>query len=609
MSIAQRHYIADAEKNIVFDQLCQICVSLFDENVIWEKDCYRLHHDIFSLASSAAYGCHMCNLVLGQIKPENVKRLQQDLAELVIDPSRQIGINISGESHFILKIAAGGSVLPLSRWTSASKWPENWSVIGELQIGFEEDDYTNPRRSTAVLNCSDTSIAQITEWMGHCITSHNQCLEVQTVAATRDVLPKRLLDISSAARSGLLRLVSTTTMPQSTLYVTLSHCWGGNCDTRLSVDNVGIFEDGVEVSTLPKTFQDAIMITTKLNLQYLWIDALCIIQDSTDDTEWRHEASIMGDVYANSYVTLAATTSENPNGGLLHRRNPLSVWPCRIVAKWTCFEPGRLVVSVDLWPSEEDMKPLQDRAWAFQEWLLSKRLIHFSHDQIYWECYCLAASQLYPEGLNEDDIYYKGLPVKRIVASLSDKEAAIDALWERIREEYSAKQLTKATDRLTAFSGVARMAHKVLKSAPDEYCVGLWKPRLLTELLWQRYEDEESDQPGVYVAPTWSWASLNGGFRRSLNPSQQGRWLVDVIETTVQHVEDIFGPVYGGCLVLRCNLCPVTMTVVEKDPKYFLTKFHWKLTQINGTSVKYESSANLDYHKPGDANLTCNLLC
>ncbi|KAL8681671.1 MAG: hypothetical protein Q9224_006835, partial [Gallowayella concinna] len=464
---------------------------------------------------SAAHGCHICNLILAQVTPENVKLLQQDLAELVTHPSRQIGINVSfREGRFFLSIAAQGSVLSDNWFSDPVARQEGWSVIGQLRMTFKEDDDTNATRSKAVLNCSDTSIAQITEWIGQCINSHEKCFEVQTVAATRDVLPKRLLDVSSAATTGRLRLVSTATMHQHTLYVTLSHCWGGKCGTTLGVDNLGTFEDGVGVSILPQTFQDAVMITTKLSVQYLWIDALCIVQDSPDDTEWRHEASIMGDVYANSYVTLAATTSENSNGGLLRRRSPLSMWPCSVEAKWTCFEPGRLVVSVGRWTRERDMKPLEDRAWAFQEWLLSKRLVHFSHDQIRWECYYLAASQLYPEGRDEDDIINEGLPAKRIVVSLLDKEhSAYHVLWQRIREEYSAKQLTKATDKLTAFSGIARMAHRALKSAPEDYCVGLWKPMLLTELLWTRNEDEESDRPsGVYIAPTWSWASLNGGF-------------------------------------------------------------------------------------------------
>ncbi|KAI4191119.1 MAG: hypothetical protein L6R41_000340 [Letrouitia leprolyta] len=272
-----------------------------------------------------------------------------------------------------------------------------------------------------------------------------------------------------------------------------------------------------------------------------------------------------------------------------------------------------MVVSVGKWARERGMKPLEDRAWAFQEWLLAKRLIHFSHDQIRWECYCLAASELYPEGLDKDDIDDQGLPTKRIINFLSDKDSAIDVLWERIREEYSAKQLTRATDKLTAFSGIARMAHKVLRSSPKEYCAGLWKPMLLKELLWERYGAEYYDRlPGVYIAPTWSWASLNGGFHRPPNVSEKGHWLVDVIETRIQHGVvggDFFGPVLSGCLVLRCSLRLVILTVVEKDPKNFITKFHWELSYINGTSVKYRSSTSLDYYKPGDANLACNLWC
>ncbi|KAI4191120.1 MAG: hypothetical protein L6R41_000341 [Letrouitia leprolyta] len=232
-------------------------------------------------------------------------------------------------SYDRFNIAARGNVSPVDSLPSAAEEQEGWSVIGKLQIQFEEEDYSNTMRSKAILNCSDTTIAQITDWMSQCITSHEKCLEVQTVAATRDVLPKRLFDISTAARSGRLRLVSTAALAQHTLYVTLSHCWGGKCGTVLSMDNMRDFEEGVEVSMLPKTFQDAIMVTTKLSVQYLWIDALCIVQDSLDDTEWRHEASIMGDIYANSYVTLAATTSENSNGGLLHRRNPFRYGPAK----------------------------------------------------------------------------------------------------------------------------------------------------------------------------------------------------------------------------------------------------------------------------------------
>ncbi|KAL8804690.1 MAG: hypothetical protein Q9223_000792 [Gallowayella weberi] len=205
----------------------------------------------------------------------------------------------------------------------------------------------------------------------------------------------------------------------------------------------------------------------------------------------------------------------------------------------------------------------------------------------------------------------EGLPTKRIIVSLSDKGANVDRIWEKIRQEYSAKQLTKATDKLTAFSGIARMVHKKLKSAPEEYCAGLWKPSLLTELLWERHTYQDSDQvPGVYIAPSWSWASLNGSFRMPQYVSDRAHRLVAVIETRVQHIEDIFGPVRGACLVLRCSLCPVTLTVVECDDiSHGITRIEseGKLTQIDGTSVKYSSHIVLDY--PGEAARAGNSWC
>ncbi|KAL8710769.1 MAG: hypothetical protein Q9220_004787 [cf. Caloplaca sp. 1 TL-2023] len=609
--MSQLDDVANIEDDIELDKLCDLCASLFDDKVIWKDDLYQEHHDIVALANSAAHGCHLCSLILDQIKPEDVAQLQRDLVELVISPSQQIGINISGKYGLVLTIATG-SVEPSQGGIRG--WVGGWFPIEELSMQFEEYDYTNRTRSKSVLNCSDASMVQITSWLDQCMTRHKKCSEVQTVATTRNVLPKRLLDVSSAERTGRLKLVSTLTMPPRTSYVTLSHCWGGQCAAKLVVDNLETFENGVQVSVLPKTFRDAITLTAKLNVHYLWIDALCIVQDAPDGREWRHEACIMGDIYANSYVTLAATVSENSNGGLLHRRSRLSVWPCRVTANWTCFPRGRLVVGVGQWTRETDMKPLVDRAWAFQEWLLSKRLIHFSHDQVRWECYCLSASQVYPEGhsgLDEHDRDDHGISTKGIIVSLSDDDSTLDAfgLWGRIREEYSAKRLTECTDKLTAFSGIARMAHKVLKSLPEEYCAGLWRPMLLPELLWERFDVEARRQPSkTYIAPTWSWASLDGEFWWGKHDSvEKGEWLIEVIDIRIGHVDDTFGPVTGGCLVVRCNLCSVTLTVMEHRTNYGETR--WELVRINGAPVKYNSSTNLDHHEPEGADLASELTC
>ena len=350
--------------------------------------------------------CHKCNLILGQITPDTVRHLQHDLDQSRIIPSEQICVRIKGKRskspivarYFEIVVRNG----PLFRGCRPSR-RDGWVVIGELTIQFAGESYTNKARSTAVSNCSNDTIVRITYWLGKCTVSHPKCFEIQTVALTQDVLPTRLLDLGFVKQQGSVRLIMSRSLPQDTVYATLSHCWGGGCEKTLTVDSLEEFEKGLLVDSIPKTFRDAVFVTTELGIKYLWIDALCIVQDSVDDLEWRQEASIMGDVYANSYVTLAATTSSNPRGGLVHQRNPLSVWPCRLTATWRCFVPGELIVSSGALSRDSDMIPLCNRAWAFQEWLLSKRLIHFSNDQVRWECYCLAASELYPDGLDESD--------------------------------------------------------------------------------------------------------------------------------------------------------------------------------------------------------------
>jgi hypothetical protein len=89
-------------------------------------------------------------------------------------------------------------------------------------------------------------------------------------------------------------------------YVALSHCWGtlGKHPLRTTTDNLQEHISGISWSTLPKTFQDALKITRELGIDYIWIDSLCIVQDSEED--WRQESREMGLIYERARVTIAA---------------------------------------------------------------------------------------------------------------------------------------------------------------------------------------------------------------------------------------------------------------------------------------------------------------
>lgn len=409
---------------------------------------------------------------------------------------------------------------------------------------------------------------------------------MQTVAATRDILPTRLLDLAPISHGDFIRLESSRSLPLDTIYVTLSHCWGGHCRLTLTEDNLL----GFRASILPRTFQDAVLVTRKLGVRYLWIDSLYIIQNSIQD--WRHEASIMGDIYANSYVTIAATTSSDSEEGLFHSRSPLSVWPCKLEATWDCFTAGRLAAGVTGWAEERHMELLGDRGWAFQEWLLPKRIIHFSKDQIRWGCFCLAASEAYLAGLDEAGLEYHGTPTKSIIAFIMD-EAEPEILWQRIREEYSEKRLTVATDRLAAFSGIARMIHKVLKCTKEDYLAGLWRPNLLEELLWDA-KGSRNSQSSPYIAPTWSWASLDGPFSGPLYHRDLPRkFHAKVLDAKTFPRDDDFGPIKGGFLTIQCPIYRVVLISLpnasSRDNNY-----SWMVSSINNTSFTYRCNIGLD---------------
>jgi hypothetical protein len=169
----------------------------------------------------------------------------------------------------------------------------------------------------------------------------------------------------------MIRLVSSEGMPLDIRYLTLSHCWGTNMLLRLTAGTHNCFQDGFPVTTLPPTFRDAVHIATRLSVQYLWIDSLCIFQDSLDD--WSFQAEQMATVYSNGYLNIAASDSKNSDGGFFRSRDPN-----HLQSFWVRSQTGKMYIcSQDT--AQEDLVgcPLSERAWAVQERFLSPRVVHF----------------------------------------------------------------------------------------------------------------------------------------------------------------------------------------------------------------------------------------
>ena len=278
---------------------------------------------------------------------------------------------------------------------------------------------------------------------------------------------------------------------------------------------------------LPKTFKDAIYITRKLGVNYLWIDALCIIQDSDDD--WRREAATMGNVYQKAFCNLAATRASDSGGGCFWDRNPLLAQACKVDFTWELPYAGSYYcVDGSLWPKNIGEAPLNRRAWVTQERILSPRILHYGEQQIFWECYEMEASESFPSGIPESPdpmtfIVRTGL--KRLYSAIrygyqtaankmsSDSRLDGYAYWDGIVDVYTRCSLTRQSDKLIALSGMAKEMSIVLN---DKYLAGLWEKNLPYQLLWsiaKPLTDNKGNpcfRPQIYQAPTWSWASMDG---------------------------------------------------------------------------------------------------
>src|SRR5450755_2564024 len=118
-------------------------------------------------------------------------------------------------------------------------------------------------------------------WIQNCRDNHVRCNQVRDLSW----VPSRLVDLGPAGQDLEPRLRIFANHQGSVEYTALSHCWGGANIHKLQKINLALLSTGIPVGRLPNTFRHAVSITRRLGFRYLWIDSLCIIQDSEGD--WR----------------------------------------------------------------------------------------------------------------------------------------------------------------------------------------------------------------------------------------------------------------------------------------------------------------------------------
>lgn len=274
---------------------------------------------------------------------------------------------------------------------------------------------------------STANFRQIREWLAHCNRNHPGC-GLNPARDGLDFLPSRLIDVGGSKESCVRLISSTDSIRGEHLYTTLSYCWGGAQHLNLSSSNVAEFEKGLLLSSLPKTIREAIQVTREIEIRCLWVDSICIFQDSVED--WEAEAVRMSDVYGSSYCTIMATHGRDSNEGLFRPRVDNIVRPTwhevwyEDQTRPTVFMremPIEAEGEVGFYTSRLDDAPAAKRAWIFQEHVLSKRLIHFTHDQLMWECQSTVTCESFPEGFGGNGVIndsYLWIPKLKSTAAL-----------------------------------------------------------------------------------------------------------------------------------------------------------------------------------------------
>lgn len=285
----------------------------------------------------------------------------------------------------------------------------------------------------------------------------------------------------------------------------LSYKWG-DCRRFITTSlNLGIYQREIPLQRLPWSFREAISVAHVLGFRWLWIDALCILQDSEDDKA--SQINAMDRMFRSSVLILYAIAGDNADAGLSVERDPRSVTMCMFKLRTTL--DGKTVVSnshaiVD--SPYSGYQPLFQRGWVLQEEALASRGLIFGPQQIAFHCLCCTCDETFPNvgppiqviqdpdnsrgrgycpRLDLDNFAFLRLwlltddPLP--ICQDTDRRENHFEHWYSMVASYSYRSLMFPDHALPALAGLAKALEKCHNCS---YTLGLWKEDLPVGLLW-----------------------------------------------------------------------------------------------------------------------------
>ena len=406
------------------------------------------------------------------------------------------------------------------------------------------------------------------------------------------LLPDRVVWIQANSPSGM-RLLEPKEVRAK--YIALSYCWGmTDSDTYLTdMSNIHERKADMQFCDLPPLFQDVIDCARMLDIEYIWIDRLCIIQG--DDGDFESQAPKMGEVYGNATLTIAAGSAASENERILVTRQ----------SRWLASDLDMNVMGIGFLHlrfrrrsyalgSEArggDYGKISTRAWVWQERLLSKRTVFYTPSALKFECHCHSTWEGFGQGIT-------GPSWSAQLDNVSHFS------WRRMVEEFTSRDITRPSDRLPAITSVMKRIEKNKSWSP---VWGIWANDLVESLSWKSTPKDFTVcrmNPGHY-APTWSWASVDGpiSFSRAV---EYGHHNEDpdpaIVDLEVRKLDAISGLITVAGRIIRVNLrCRVVLSDLHhiNPDKHKKFSYHYEIVAEGGRSLPIRADVPL---KPQHSN-------
>jgi hypothetical protein len=287
----------------------------------------------------------------------------------------------------------------------------------------------------------------------------------------------------------------------------------------------------------------------------------------------------MASIYENAHVTLCATGAADGATGLMLDRTSVHTIKKRGSKAFTIHARQMLshaIFEISIFSDDNDMSmterghrarslPAQTRAWILQEQILSKRVVHFTEEELIWDCFTEMACEC---GFYHNDAWLMrpfSTFKQNVLWGLRNTKKA-NAQWSEIVQSYVRREISKDCDRLPALSCLAHRFEESAGAELGQYYAGMWECGLERDLLWstpvpgRRARGHEGD---IFVSnpPSWSWASVES--RTIAWPSTLNTYdpMTDHFNVkTYQSTSNAKVIVSGGHILLRGRILPFVVT-------------------------------------------------